>query len=110
MKEQKIEYDIIGMHCAACSARIENRLSKEEGIIDVAVNLALETGSVLYDSEKISPDKIADIVDKMGFQLIGKEEQEVSIDELREEEYLKQKRLFLFALVLSFPLFWTMVT
>ena len=64
MKEQKIEYDIIGMHCAACSARIENRLSKEEGIIDVAVNLALETGSVLYDSEKISPDKIADIVDK----------------------------------------------
>ena len=110
MKKQNIEYDIIGMHCAACSTRIENRLSKEEGIIDVTVNLALETGSISYDSEKISSDRIVEIVDKMGFRLIKKDEDDVPVDELRKTEHSKQKKLFLCSLILTLPLFWTMVT
>ena len=40
-----VTYDISGMHCASCSARIENVLKNRQGILSAEVNLATRDGS-----------------------------------------------------------------
>ncbi len=111
MKEREINYDVMGMHCAACSARIEKRLSKEDAIQSIAVNLALETANVVYDEEKISSDKIAQIVHDMGFEFMEqKMKTDDAMEQLRKEEQKHQEKKFIVSLLLSIPLLWTMVT
>lgn len=39
IKLQKEQFDITGMTCSACSARVEKSVSKLPGIQEVAVNL-----------------------------------------------------------------------
>ena len=51
-----IEFDIEGMTCAACSARIEKVLNRMDGV-EATVNLPLETARVsisdAYDDQAI---------------------------------------------------------
>lgn len=112
MKEQIKDFEVVGMHCAACAARIENRLSKEGGVQSVTVNLALETSRVSFDEDKISSDAIIAIVKKMGFEFVEKnnETSEEEMSEQKEREVKIQERKFLISLILSIPLMWTMVT
>lgn len=41
-----LHYDIQGMHCAACSSRIERVVGRMEGVADVSVNLATARAEV----------------------------------------------------------------
>ncbi len=59
-------FDIRGMTCAACSARLERVLKKTPGILDARVNLALERADVAAMPE-ITPEAIASAVDRAGF-------------------------------------------
>ena len=43
--KEKVELNITGMTCAACSARIEKGLSRLQGVASANVNLALEKGT-----------------------------------------------------------------
>lgn len=104
--EKKADFNVTGMHCAACSMRIEKRLSKETGINNITVNLALETASVNYDTDKITVEKIREIVNKMGFKFFPKEEE--NITEIRQKELKKEKIKFITSLVLTIPLVLTM--
>ena len=40
---------IEGMHCANCAANIEKHYRATPGVVDVAVNLANNTGRVVFD-------------------------------------------------------------
>ena len=63
--ERTIEIAIEGMTCASCVNRIETQLKKLDGVSDVTVNLANETGSV-----KVSTARATDIlrsVEKAGY-------------------------------------------
>ncbi len=39
MLTKTITIDVLGMTCAACSARVEKVLRKQDGVLNVAVNL-----------------------------------------------------------------------
>ncbi|MCK0473750.1 heavy metal translocating P-type ATPase [Halalkalibacter sp. APA_J-10(15)] len=106
---EKDEFDISGMTCAACATRIEKRINKMEGVSKANVNFALETISVEYDSEKVRASEMVDVIKKLGYRLIPKQEQEEKIDH-KEKEIEKQYGKFLLSVVLTFPLLWTMVT
>ncbi|HER63176.1 MAG TPA: hypothetical protein ENO11_04275, partial [Desulfobacteraceae bacterium] len=43
------QFPIQGMHCAACSSRIEKVVGAMEGVEKVAVNLATETMDLSWD-------------------------------------------------------------
>lgn len=66
---KNLQIDIVGMTCAACSARIEKVLSKQEGIKAASVNLLANKANVDYDAEKISPSEIIKGIEKAGFQV-----------------------------------------
>jgi Cu+-exporting ATPase len=72
MAEQtkKEQFGIMGMHCAACSSRIEKVLGGIQGIKTVAVNLAAESMDVSWDPDRISVEQIAEKIAGLGFSLV----------------------------------------
>lgn len=65
----KITIDVVGMTCAACSARIEKNLSKNDGIENAVVNLLANKATVEYDNNKISSKDIINIIEKTGYEV-----------------------------------------
>ena len=63
----KKEYNISGMGCAACSAKIENKLKNQEGVINISVNLLSEKMTIEFDEKIITDKDIKDIVTKLGY-------------------------------------------
>lgn len=104
----KIEFNVTGMTCAACANRIEKRLNKLEGVETATVNLALESATVLYDTNQLTAEHMQDVVKKLGYGLEQKQEEE-QVDH-RQQEIIKQQGKFLFSAILSIPLLWAMVS
>ncbi|MBR0325558.1 MAG: heavy-metal-associated domain-containing protein, partial [Selenomonadales bacterium] len=55
------------MACAACSARIEKRLTKLAGITEATVNLTTEEAHITYDDTVLTEEKIIAVIEKLGF-------------------------------------------
>ncbi|MBM7649791.1 Cu+-exporting ATPase [Bacillus ectoiniformans] len=108
--EEKAEFNIIGMTCAACSTRIEKGLNKLEGVSKASVNLALESATVEYNPSATSPAEIIKKVEKLGYKANLKGEQKEDSSDIKAKEIETQKGKFIFSLILSFPLLWAMVS
>ncbi|MFE4523613.1 heavy metal translocating P-type ATPase [Cytobacillus firmus] len=106
---EKAEFELLGMTCAACSGRIEKGLNKLPGVKQAVVNLALETGTVEYNPEQVSVQDMIKKVEHLGYQAKVKTDKDQEIEGYREKEIEKQKGKFIFSLILSIPLFWSMV-
>lgn len=63
-------FNIEGMTCASCAARIEKVVGKVEGVLSVTVNLATEKMNVEFDENKISSNDISNAVDKAGYKAL----------------------------------------
>ncbi|WP_243438623.1 heavy metal translocating P-type ATPase [Fundidesulfovibrio soli] len=66
---EKRTLPVTGMHCAACSGRIERVLSQMPGVESAVVNLASETLDVQWDPARTSLEAIADRLAGLGFGL-----------------------------------------
>lgn len=65
----KREFDIIGMHCAACVKRVETVVSRLEGIEDVTVNLLTKKGTVTFSDDTITqPEDVIHAITAIGFE------------------------------------------
>ncbi len=69
MATKKINIDVVGMTCAACSTRVERALSKQEGVVSAVVNLLANKATVEFDPEKLSADNIIKIIEKSGYEV-----------------------------------------
>jgi len=67
-EETSLELAISGMHCAACSSRIEKVVSAMPGVVSVRVNLLTETGVVVYRQREISGRQIRETIAGLGFE------------------------------------------
>jgi P-type Cu+ transporter len=105
---EKTEFDITGMTCAACSARIEKGLNKLDGVVKANVNLALEKATVEYNGTALTPNDIIQKVEKLGYGARVKEEARETTDH-RQKEIKKQTDKFIISAILSLPLLWAMV-
>ena len=76
---KSINLDIDGMTCAACAARVERVLSKNEHVLDASVSFPLKSAIVdITDDESFDFDKIIKSVNKIGYK--AKESDEDHID------------------------------
>jgi len=66
----RLEFGVTGMTCAACSSRIQRRLSKAQGVREASVNLTTEKATVYYDPAQITPDKLFDLVTDLGYGVV----------------------------------------
>ena len=62
-----VELAITGMHCAACSSRIERVTRKLPGMLTADVNLAGETGSFTFDPAVLSKRQLRQAIANLGF-------------------------------------------
>lgn len=65
MREER--FDITGMTCSACSARVEKAAAKLEGMGSVSVNLLTNSMKVSYDEERLTEGDIINAVEKAGY-------------------------------------------
>ena len=63
----KENFDVTGMSCSACSARVEKAVGKLVGAENVSVNLLTNSMQVKFDEAKISIAQIVDAVINAGY-------------------------------------------
>ena len=66
---KSISLDIDGMTCAACAARVERVLNKNENVLDASVSFPLKSAIVdITDNESFDFDEIIKSVNKIGYK------------------------------------------
>ena len=84
---------IEGMHCAACSTRIEKVVGNLSGVSTCSVNLATARAKVVYDSEVVSVSTIEETIGNLGFVAKGEvEESNQDQEESVEQQLVDLKR------------------
>lgn len=63
----KSTFDISGMSCSACSARVEKAVSKLDGASQVNVNLLSQKMTLDIDRDKLSEEEVIQAVEKAGY-------------------------------------------
>ncbi len=67
MAMENFEANIKGMHCAACSSRIERVVGNLDGVSRCSVNLATEKAKIAYDPLAITSTAIQEAIAGLGF-------------------------------------------
>ncbi|MEE4134741.1 MAG: heavy metal translocating P-type ATPase [Desulforhopalus sp.] len=71
MAEERYQASITGMHCAACSSRIERVVGALDGVEKCSVNLATARAVVVYNPALIDPALIEERISGLGFGAIA---------------------------------------
>ena len=96
--------NISGVTCAGCVRKIERILTQQEGVLQSQVNLATEKLMLEIDDSLISFEKIAKILQDMGFTLhLPKPETEPP--DHKKDELQKVHSRFKWSLGITIPLF-----
>jgi len=67
---ERASFDIGGMTCASCVARIEKGIRELEGVRDVSVNLATQRAIVEYEADVTGPERISERVRDLGYEVL----------------------------------------
>ncbi|KAF0209387.1 MAG: hypothetical protein FD171_112 [Actinobacteria bacterium] len=107
---------LIGMTCSSCSMVIEKTLGKMPGVSSATVNLAAETGTVVFDPAVLGVDDLIGAVKNAGYDAILKVEAVAGeapaedVQRIAQQKHTrKEQRLFAMSLVLSLPLLALMI-
>jgi len=88
-----------GMHCAACSSRIEKVVGQMPGVKSVAVNLTTETAKLDLDRSVVKVRAIREAIERIGFSAEIVSSDSLSYESRQKEMALKleqmRKRLLL---------------
>ena len=92
---------ILGMMCAGCSARVEQKLNALDGITTASVNLPARTALVEYDPQLISLEQMRDALAAIGYDMVIEEDRNVETIERHNYVALSRKVVasWLFALL-----------
>ena len=66
----------VHLHCANCVKKVQENIAFEKGVKDLHVCLEDQIVYIKYDSAKTSEDKLKAAVEKLGYKVEGKVEQE----------------------------------
>jgi Cu+-exporting ATPase len=101
----KAIFKISKMHCASCAALIEQTLRKEAGVNSANVNFAAEKLYLDFDPEKITPDKVKQIVKQLGYGATEETTEDLIYgrEKNNNEEIKILKKRFFFSLLFSLP-------
>ena len=106
-------YDVTGMTCAACSARVEKSVSALPGVTQCTVNLLKNSMVVDYDDAALSSGQIVAAVEKAGYGASPQRKGSAKAAPKGEEpgaaakrEYLAMRRRVIWSFVFTVPLFY----
>jgi Cu+-exporting ATPase len=106
----EITLRIEGMHCASCVMNVENFLNKIDGIFDVCADLTTQKVRIKYDKSKVNLKDMENVINSLGFKLLGIDgqlninEQQIYQNDLKD----KRNRIivgFLFSIILMYLMY-----
>src|SRR5512140_2490391 len=98
---QTAEFQIYGMTCVACAARIEKALNKLAGV-EAAVNFASETARVHYVPGLATPELLIGTIRKTGYEASERVEANAAEEKARRAAaFHAELRLFWISVALS---------
>ncbi|MFZ5827598.1 MAG: heavy metal translocating P-type ATPase [Bacillota bacterium] len=113
----KVEFGVTGMHCAACSTKVEKRLKKVTGVANASVNLVTEKATVIYDPAVVGFEELRQAVTGVGYGVTepagdGMVSTEGDARQIAQEQAenakklhaMRQMQLFWFSTALTLPL------
>ena len=113
---QKEQFDITGMTCSACSARIEKSVGKLPGIKEVSVNLLKNSMVASYDESVLDTAGIVQAVEKAGYGAFPKTPAQTKSHtaapaakpeaSTAQAEYKQMKQRLLLSALFTIPLFY----
>jgi Cu+-exporting ATPase len=106
--KNKTVLNVSGMTCASCSARIDKKLNKLDGVENVNVNLIAEKATFTYDDKKISLENIIKNINSLGY--VTKLDDYSFINKSKDEEIKRIRTNLIISFILSLPLFLAMIT
>ncbi len=98
---EKVNLDILGMHCVSCARNIENALKNVPGVVNAQINFALEKAYIEFELGKTSVGDLISTITNIGYKakladaLLDREK------ELREREVKSLKIKFIVSIILS---------
>ncbi|NLJ77564.1 MAG: heavy metal translocating P-type ATPase [Peptococcaceae bacterium] len=103
-------FDITGMTCSACSARVEKGIGKLAGIKEVNVNLLKNSMAVTYDEGIINAGQIIKAVENIGYGAVphtgtAEKGNTKPVDNMEKELERLRVRLIV-SIIFSVPLFY----
>lgn len=113
MKKEK--FDVTGMTCSACSARVEKTVAGMEGTCDVSVNLLKNSMVVSYDENAVSEADIIGAVVKAGYGAsvagsaksgTGDTSTSSGAADAALEEVKQMKRRLIISIIFTLPIFY----
>ena len=96
------------MHCAACVARVDRALAAVPGVELATVNLATRQAKVKFNPRLTNPAALTKVVTDAGYEVEGVS-REQRAPRSPEAEVKEFRRRFLLALVLSLPVWLSMI-
>ncbi|MCB8963994.1 MAG: cation transporter [Bacteroidales bacterium] len=59
----------VSVHCKSCKAKIERDIAFEKGVKEVTASVDKKLVTVKYDENKTTPEKIAEAIKKLGYEV-----------------------------------------
>jgi len=101
-----ITFSIDSMTCASCVGRVDKALGGVPGVLDVSVNLASETATIVYLLGALNPEMLISASREAGYPArIVQADETVSRAERKAEEAQQQARRMVIAAILAIPVF-----
>ncbi len=103
-----VDLPIEGIQCASCVQRIESALLRIRGITKAVVNLATGKAKVEYLPSEISLSEIKLAIKSTGYKVLETSSSDEGVDPVktvREREYKRLRKKFIFGLVLGILIF-----
>ncbi len=108
----KETFDITGMTCAACSARVQKAAGEVAGVTDANVNLLKNSMELEYDGNPATVEAVCAAVDKAGYGAQPRTAQktstaaQASTGDLAQRAIDEKRQQLIASAVLSVPLFY----
>lgn len=104
-----VDLGVTGMTCTSCSARVERKLNKLDGV-EATVNYATESAQVSYDPEKVDTEQLIKTVEGAGYgaftmatEVPESDSGQSRIDAARDDEASDLKHRVIISALLSIP-------
>ncbi|MGH9002769.1 MAG: heavy metal translocating P-type ATPase, partial [Acidimicrobiia bacterium] len=99
----ELEFNVSGMTCGSCAARVQKVLGRQTGVERADVNFATERATVVFDPAAVDLDRLVATVGKLGYGLAVAESIGGRAGRTPETEAVLQ-RMWLRRIVVAWPL------
>ncbi len=108
--DQRLAFNIYGMHCASCAGLIERAMKKLPGVKEANVNYGAEKARVVFDASQTTVEQLKEVVKKAGYRAEVADDKDRDAERKRREAEIQHYgRYFFWGFGLSIPLLYFML-